>query len=81
MFAYESFQKFAAPDRKTAWASHLKAVEPKQFYRAYLHRAGNWGLVNTSGEFLRHRAGFTPLDYVEASLAGTASEFHALRPI
>jgi hypothetical protein len=78
MFAYELFQKSAASERKAVWAAHLQAIEPRKLYRAYLGRAGNWTLVNTAGEFLRHRAGFTSLDYVEDSLSGQRPNFTSL---
>ncbi len=78
MFAYELFQKSAASERKAVWAAHLQAVEPKKLYKAYLGRAGNWTIVNTAGEFFRHRGGFTSLGYVEDSLMGQRPNFTPL---
>jgi len=69
MFAYELYQNMATDEREAAWARELRAVEPRKLYRAYLNSANNWGVVNLAGEYLRHRAGFTSLKYVEKSLA------------
>jgi len=78
MFAYELLRKTAPRERSEGWAGQLQAVDPKKLYRAFLHRAGNWGIVNLAGEYFRHRAGFTTLDYIEESLRWQRANFTPL---
>ena len=78
MFAFELFQAHASAKRRADWERKLRAVNPNKLYRVHPGSGNNWGVVNLTGEFLRHRSGFTTLDYVEASLAGQVKNFTEL---
>jgi rhamnogalacturonyl hydrolase YesR len=78
MFAFELFQAHASAGRRADWEGKLRAVNPKKLYRVHPGSGNNWGVVNLAGEFMRHRQGFTTLDYVEASLAGQVRNFTEL---
>jgi hypothetical protein len=78
MFAFGLFDKHASVERRADWERKLRAVNPAKLYRVHPGSGNNWGVVNLAGEFLRHKSGFTPIDYVEASLAGQVRNFTEL---
>ncbi|TRX47321.1 hypothetical protein FNH22_30065 [Fulvivirga sp. M361] len=78
LLAYEQFLSVAAQDRIDSWKSHIEAIQPDKLYMAFGKLEGNWGLVNTAGEFLRARNGFTSMDYVDRMLEGQNLNFTVL---
>lgn len=78
LLAYEQFRLVANSDRVETWKSHIRAIQPDKLYRAFGKLEGNWGLVNTAGEFLRAKNGFTPIDYVDQMLEGQNLNFTEL---
>ena len=78
MAAFRLFKPFAQPERYEAWRDRLAHLEPARLYAVRQGDAGNWNLVNVSGEFLRHQAGFTGLDYIESCLLKQQAAFTPL---
>jgi len=75
MFAYNLFKKDVAPERLEKWDYLLNNLQPQKLYRQYLSNHNNWNIVNFSGEYLRYKAGFTSLDYVEDCMELQLSHF------
>ncbi len=78
LLAYEQFLPVASRTRIDKWKSDIRAIQPGKLYAAYGKLEGNWGLVNTAGEFLRARNGFTSMDYVDQMLEGQNLNFTEL---
>lgn len=78
MLAYEQFLSVAKKERIEKWNSDINAIQPNKLYMAFGKLEGNWGLVNTAGEFLRAKNGFTNLEYVESMLKGQNLNFTEL---
>jgi len=75
MFAFSMFQNFAQKGRIEEWRKEIQSIVPKKLYAAYLQTGGNWGIVNSSGEFLRYKLGFTSLGYTNKVLEGQVKNF------
>ncbi|MDB6110367.1 MAG: hypothetical protein JWR69_2117 [Pedosphaera sp.] len=79
MLAYENLRDRVTPARRKHWEDLLRAIKPDVAYRDVLGgtrtNLNNWNIAALSGEFLRHQAGFTDLNFVEESLAAQLPHF------
>jgi hypothetical protein len=81
MLAYEHLRERVTPERRRHWEDLLRRIKPEVAYQDVLgtnHTTlNNWNIVAISGEFLRHQAGFTDLNFIEASLTAQLPHFTA----
>lgn len=77
MLAREMLAEFASVEQTAAWTEQLRSIQPEKLYKA-LDAAGNWNVVNLSGEFLRAEAGLTEMEYVEHFLSKQLAHFTPL---
>jgi hypothetical protein len=75
MFAFKLFNGIADEKRQNQWGKNIERMNPKFFYNMYLKFGNNWNIVNTAGEFLRYKAGYTSLNYVDTCLKSQLSHF------
>ncbi|MBW3624708.1 MAG: hypothetical protein KY468_14990 [Armatimonadetes bacterium] len=72
LLAYEHLKERVTPERRERWERDLRALDPARAYNDVLTEkrmtVHNWNVVSLTGEFLRHRSGFTDLDFVERHL-------------
>ena len=81
MLAYEQLKDRVPPDRKKKWEALIRAIDPSRVYQFTLDAGKptlhNWNVVNLAGEFLRHRAGFVDLSFVERHIPVQLRRFTA----
>ncbi|NET43253.1 hypothetical protein [Okeania sp. SIO2B3] len=70
MLAYEHLREIVSANRRQKWEDLIRNIDPDRAYWSKLHGGGtNVELSAIVGEFLRYKAGFTDLKYVESNLA------------
>ena len=75
MFAFKLYKGIADVKRYAQWGKNIEGMNPKFFYNMYLNFGNNWNIVNLAGEFLRFKAGYTSLNYVDTCLKSQLSHF------
>ena len=75
MFSFELFKGIADAKRYAEWGKNIEKMNPEFFYNTYLKFGNNWNIVNTAGEFLRYKAGYTSLNYVDTCMKSQLSHF------
>jgi len=75
MFAFKLYKGIADEKRYAEWGKNINAMNPEFFYNMYLKFGNNWNIVNLAGEFLRFKAGYTLLNYVDTCLKSQLSHF------
>jgi len=79
MLAYEHLRDRVPKERRIKWEQLLRSIDPYRAYRDVLAEkkssVHNWNVVAIAGEFLRHRAGFTDLTFVERHLEAQLQHF------
>ena len=73
MLAFHHWTGIAPDARVESWREGLGRIDPRRYRSG--PSGNNWNLVNTSGEYLRHREGMVGIDYVDKSLAAQRGNF------
>jgi len=68
LFAYRHLKDFADSTRLANWTESIAGIKPEKFYAYHRNYSMNWNLVHASGEFLRYKAGFTDIHYIDTCL-------------
>jgi hypothetical protein len=81
MLSIEHLRDRVPPARRMQWEDCLSDIVPEKSYRDVLTSkhptVHNWNIVALSGEYLRHKNGFTDLDFVERHLKQQLPNFTA----